>query len=301
MHGERVPARFEALISGTVEGGVAGTRHYSAQKAGGGLVLAAMGVTAAAAPLVGIDPWALLSVESAFALIAASSLAGVSARMLPIWMHQAAEEQRLQASDAEFERVVSMGMGPRDAGSDEQEFLRSAAEWRRWEAAGGEAWLEHKRHRWAEELFDSQQRRRIERERLRERLETERSRHEEEEQREERRRQRWGRSHHQHHWQHRQESAFAGGRSGGGRRDYLHYYAMLGLEAAHAKGHVTEADIKHAFRRAALRWHPDKQEKADAAGQRTAREKFQQICTAYDVLRDPDKRKAYDRGEVVQM
>ena len=48
------------------------------------------------------------------------------------------------------------------------QLLRSAAEWRRWEhvAAGG-AWVEHKRRAWAEELLESQRRRRWERERLR--------------------------------------------------------------------------------------------------------------------------------------
>ncbi|EFN51529.1 hypothetical protein CHLNCDRAFT_15591, partial [Chlorella variabilis] len=52
----------------------------------------------------------------------------------------------------------------------------------------------------------------------------------------------------------------------------------------------SQEDIKRAFRRAALRWHPDKQH-----GKRQAREKFQAIRVAYDVLRDPDRRRAYDR------
>jgi len=48
-------------------------------------------------------------------------LAGAGARMLPVWMHQSAEEQRLRASDAEIEQLLSMGMGPLDAGTEEQE------------------------------------------------------------------------------------------------------------------------------------------------------------------------------------
>lgn len=40
---------------------------------------------------------------------------------------------------------------------------------------------------------------------------------------------------------------------------------------------------------------------ADKAGQRAARERFQAIRTAYDVLRDPERRRAYDRGEAVDM
>ena len=55
---------------------MAGTRHYSAQRAGGSVVLAALGLTAAAAPLMGLDPWSLLNIETGFALFTASSLAG---------------------------------------------------------------------------------------------------------------------------------------------------------------------------------------------------------------------------------
>lgn len=46
---------------------------------------------------------------------------GVGARMLPVWLHAAAEGQQLRASDAEFERVVNMGVGPLDMGTEEQE------------------------------------------------------------------------------------------------------------------------------------------------------------------------------------
>lgn len=46
---------------------------------------------------------------------------------------------------------------------------------------------------------------------------------------------------------------------------------------------------------------PCLQEVADEQGRRAARERFQQIRTAYDVLRDPDRRRAYDRGETVEM
>lgn len=45
--------------------------------------------------------------------------------------------------------------------------LRSAAEWRRWEGMGSDPWREAKRQLWAEELFEAQQRRRVQREQLR--------------------------------------------------------------------------------------------------------------------------------------
>ncbi|PRW61135.1 domain containing [Chlorella sorokiniana] len=301
-HGERVPAQYEAIIAGTAEGGVAGTRKYSAHKAGGGLLLGAVAASAAAAPLLGIDPWSLVNIETAFALASASSLAGLSARMLPVWLHVAEEGRRLRASDAEFERVVSLGVGPLDTGTDEQEDLRSSAEWRRWEHVGSsEPWREHKRQIWAEELLESQQRRRLERQLLRDRLQADRERQEEEERREERRRARWGHSSHHHHWQ--RGAQFSGGVRGGGRADYLGFYRLLGLEAASGQGHthISQDEIKRAFRRAALRWHPDKQEVADEAGRRAARERFQQIRAAYETLRDPERRRAYDRGEAVDI
>ncbi len=55
---------------------MAGTRKYSAHKAGGGLLVGAVAASAAAAPLLGIDPWSLVNIETAFALASASSLAG---------------------------------------------------------------------------------------------------------------------------------------------------------------------------------------------------------------------------------
>ena len=65
------------------------------------------------------------------------------------------------------------------------------------------------------------------------------------------------------------------------------YYALLGV--ARDAG---EADIKKAYRRLAMQHHPDRV----AAGEKAAaEEKFKQITEAYEVLRDPEKRAAYDR------
>ncbi len=72
-----------------------------------------------------------------------------------------------------------------------------------------------------------------------------------------RRRQRWGESHQQRAWNAHYETPFGGSSYGGGRKDFLGYYAMLGLDAE--AGLVSEGDVKRAFREAALRWHPDKQ------------------------------------------
>ncbi len=52
---------------------------------------------------------------------------------------------------------------------------------------------------------------------------------------------------------------FAGGAKAGGLRDFLGYYHLLGLDGR-PQGSVSQEDIKQAFRRAALQWHPDKHE-----------------------------------------
>ena len=51
-----------------------------------------------------------------------------------------------------------------------------------------------------------------------------------------------------------------------------------------------DAGLKSAFRKLAMRWHPDKNPGDDAAESR-----FKEIAEAYEVLKDGDKRAAYDR------
>src|SRR6185295_12303410 len=63
------------------------------------------------------------------------------------------------------------------------------------------------------------------------------------------------------------------------------YYDVLGV----AKG-ASEADVKKAYRRLARKLHPDVN-----PGDKTAQKKFQEVQEAYDVLRDAEKRRAYDR------
>lgn len=63
------------------------------------------------------------------------------------------------------------------------------------------------------------------------------------------------------------------------------YYKILNVPRS-----ASAADIKRAYRKLSLKYHPDKNSAPDAA------EKFAEIAQAYDVLSDPEKRETYNRG-----
>jgi molecular chaperone DnaJ len=63
------------------------------------------------------------------------------------------------------------------------------------------------------------------------------------------------------------------------------FYAILEVERS-----ASDDDIKQSYRRLAMQYHPDKN-----AGSKESEEKFKELSEAYDVLRDPQKRAAYDR------
>ena len=66
--------------------------------------------------------------------------------------------------------------------------------------------------------------------------------------------------------------------------EYKDYYSVLGIERDASK-----ADIKHAYRRLARKYHPDVSKEPDAE------EKFKEVGEAYEVLFDPEKRASYDQ------
>jgi molecular chaperone DnaJ len=63
------------------------------------------------------------------------------------------------------------------------------------------------------------------------------------------------------------------------------FYNTLGVSRG-----ASELEIKTAYRKLAMACHPDRNN-----GSKEAEEKFKSITEAYDVLRDPDKRRLYDR------
>ena len=63
------------------------------------------------------------------------------------------------------------------------------------------------------------------------------------------------------------------------------YYSILEVQRG-----ASDDEIKKAYRRLAMTWHPDRNN-----GSKEAEEKFKDITEAYDVLRDPQKRAMYDR------
>ncbi len=63
------------------------------------------------------------------------------------------------------------------------------------------------------------------------------------------------------------------------------YYDVLGVERTAAEG-----ELKSAFRKLAMKWHPDRN-----PSDKSCEVRFKEINEAYEILKDPDKRAAYDR------
>ena len=67
--------------------------------------------------------------------------------------------------------------------------------------------------------------------------------------------------------------------------DYKDYYKILGVER-----NASEDDIRKAYRKMAMQYHPDRN-----PNDKQAEERFKEINEAYSVLSDAQKRAAYDR------
>ncbi|MDN5865554.1 MAG: DnaJ domain-containing protein, partial [Gammaproteobacteria bacterium] len=65
--------------------------------------------------------------------------------------------------------------------------------------------------------------------------------------------------------------------------DYKDYYKVMGVARD-----VSPDELRRAYRKLARKYHPDVSKEADAEN------RFKEVAEAYEVLKDPDKRKAYD-------
>jgi curved DNA-binding protein len=66
--------------------------------------------------------------------------------------------------------------------------------------------------------------------------------------------------------------------------EYREYYKILGVDKT-----ASQEAIKKAYRKLAVKYHPDKNK-----GNKEAENKFKEVAEAYEVLKDPEKRKKYD-------
>ena len=67
----------------------------------------------------------------------------------------------------------------------------------------------------------------------------------------------------------------------------FYYYLLLG-----GAGGAAEDEIKKAYRKLAMKYHPDRNQGDKAA---EAEEKFKEVKEAYEMLSDPQKKAAYDQ------
>src|SRR6056300_867496 len=63
------------------------------------------------------------------------------------------------------------------------------------------------------------------------------------------------------------------------------FYDTLGVSR-----NASDADIKSAYRKLAMKYHPDRNQ-----GDATAEQKFKDVSQAYEILKDPKKRQTYDQ------
>ena len=66
--------------------------------------------------------------------------------------------------------------------------------------------------------------------------------------------------------------------------EYKDYYTVMGVERD-----ATQAEVKRAYRKLARKYHPDVSKESDAE------QRFKEVGEAYAVLKDPEKRTAYDQ------
>lgn len=66
----------------------------------------------------------------------------------------------------------------------------------------------------------------------------------------------------------------------------INFYTVLGVHIT-----ATSDQIRSSYRKLARKWHPDRHR-----GATLAKQKFQEVQAAYEVLNDPQRRREYDMG-----
>ena len=77
------------------------------------------------------------------------------------------------------------------------------------------------------------------------------------------------------------------------------FYQILGLDDSDKKLKGSEWDkkLKEKYRKLSREWHPDRFGNKPELEKKLAEEKMKEINEAYETLKDPDKRRKYDRPE----
>eukprot|EP00210_Caulerpa_lentillifera_P002421 g2320.t1 len=291
--GELKQNRFQSVISGTETGQVLGERHYSRRKVQAAASVIGGSIGSTLAMLNGTS----FAVETIFWSFLAATTAGMYAQFSTIidrWNTLHSVELDHQKFTKQY--FNDFADNPNGAFSDYQDALRCESEWSQWEELNKWNWKEEERRNWCEALWREQHRRRQSNINFRIKTEQEKIKRQWEQEREERRRRKFGESDRQ-----QTNPSFPWRRNGGGRKDVFGFYALLGLNPEEK---VNTAEIKEAFKKEAMRCHPDlhavhlKTPNGSTLDITKRRQRFQSLQQAYEVLRDPKKKQMYDRGEL---
>ena len=73
----------------------------------------------------------------------------------------------------------------------------------------------------------------------------------------------------------------------------VNLYTILGVAKEHL---ATEQEIKTAYKKAALKWHPDRHCGSGEEKKKEAENRFKEIGDVYEILIDPTKKRLWDQG-----